>query len=83
MCNSPGIAARTLANIADVLGCMAGKKGGLRSGPAANHAWADAFALLEVISQHQRRLTGTAGVGHKQIMKEIFADNFKIFIVKL
>lgn len=43
-----GIAARTLANIADVLGCMAGPKGGLRSGPAANKAWAKAFQLLEV-----------------------------------
>ena len=42
-----GIAARTLANIADVLGCMAGPKGGLRSGPAANKSWAKAFELLE------------------------------------
>ena len=43
-----GVAARTLANIADILGCMAGPKGGLRSGPAANSAWAKAFCLLEV-----------------------------------
>lgn len=43
-----GVAARTLANIADVLGCMAGPKGGLRSGPAANASWAKAFQLLEV-----------------------------------
>ncbi|KAL4234744.1 hypothetical protein ACF0H5_006386 [Mactra antiquata] len=42
-----GMAARTLANIADVLGCMAGAKGGLRSGPAANKTWAKAFKLLE------------------------------------
>lgn len=42
------MAARTLANIADVLGCMAGAKGGLRSGPAANKSWAQAFQLLEV-----------------------------------
>ncbi|TSK13521.1 L-fucose kinase [Bagarius yarrelli] len=43
-----GVAARTLACIADVLGCMAGEgKGGLRSGPAANPAWASAFKLLE------------------------------------
>lgn len=43
-----GVAARTLACIADVLGCMAGEgKGGLRSGPAANPAWAFAFSLLE------------------------------------
>ncbi|XP_045193477.2 L-fucose kinase-like [Mercenaria mercenaria] len=42
-----GMAARTLANIADVLGCMAGPKGGLRSGPAANTTWAKAFQLLE------------------------------------
>lgn len=44
----PGVAARTLANIADVLGSKAGQKGGLRSGPAANKAWAKAFNLLEV-----------------------------------
>jgi len=44
-----GMAARTLANIADVLGCMAGPKGGLRSGPAANKAWSKAFQLLEVM----------------------------------
>uniref|UniRef100_A0A8W8K6I8 L-fucose kinase n=1 Tax=Magallana gigas TaxID=29159 RepID=A0A8W8K6I8_MAGGI len=43
----PGVAARTLANIADVLGSKAGQKGGLRSGPAANKAWAKAFNLLE------------------------------------
>lgn len=42
-----GMVARTLANIADLLGCMAGPKGGLRSGPAANTAWAKAFQLLE------------------------------------
>ncbi|KAJ8249080.1 hypothetical protein GJAV_G00230970 [Gymnothorax javanicus] len=43
-----GIAARSLACIADVLGCMAGEgRGGLRSGPAANPAWGPAFALLE------------------------------------
>ena len=43
-----GVVARTLACIADVLGCMAGEgKGGLRSGPAANPAWAAAFSLLE------------------------------------
>ncbi|XP_048751915.2 L-fucose kinase-like isoform X2 [Ostrea edulis] len=45
--NDPGVAARTLANIADVLGSKAGLKGGLRSGPAANKAWAKAFNLLE------------------------------------
>ncbi|XP_056595868.1 LOW QUALITY PROTEIN: L-fucose kinase [Triplophysa dalaica] len=43
-----GIAARCLACIADVLGCLAGEgKGGLRSGPAANPLWATAFKLLE------------------------------------
>ncbi|XP_072374710.1 L-fucose kinase isoform X2 [Scyliorhinus torazame] len=42
-----GVAARTLACVADVLGCMAGGQGGLRSGPAANPAWTDAFQLLE------------------------------------
>ena len=34
-----GRTARTLANIADILGCMAGLKGGLRSPPAANTIW--------------------------------------------
>lgn len=43
----PGIAARTLANIADVMGCMAGTIGGLRSGPAANQSWRKAFSYLE------------------------------------
>ncbi|XP_072528529.1 L-fucose kinase isoform X3 [Salminus brasiliensis] len=43
-----GIAARSLACIADVLGCLAGEgQGGLRSGPAANPSWASAFRLLE------------------------------------
>ncbi|CAG5122605.1 unnamed protein product [Candidula unifasciata] len=44
---SPGIAARTLANIADMLGGMAGTKGGLRSGPAGNVSWRKAFSYLE------------------------------------
>ncbi|XP_059142125.1 L-fucose kinase-like [Physella acuta] len=44
---SPGIAARTLANIADMLGGMAGTQGGLRSGPAGNMAWKKAFSYLE------------------------------------
>lgn len=44
----PGVTAWTLANIADVLGCMGGAQGGLRSGPAANKSWAKAFHLLEV-----------------------------------
>lgn len=44
---TPATAARTLANIADLLGCMAKGKGGLRSGPAANIAWNKAFNLLE------------------------------------
>ncbi|RXM34628.1 L-fucose kinase [Acipenser ruthenus] len=43
----PGVAARALACIADVLGCMAGGEGGLRSGPAANPAWTPSFQLLE------------------------------------
>lgn len=47
-CNSAGVAARTLANIADMLGNMAGVKGGLRSGPAGNKQWSHAFDLLEV-----------------------------------
>ncbi|NXJ83259.1 FUK kinase, partial [Trogon melanurus] len=42
-----GIAARALACIAEVLGCMARGEGGLRSGPAANREWALAFGHLE------------------------------------
>ncbi|KAM6430681.1 L-fucose kinase isoform 1-T1 [Liasis olivaceus] len=42
-----GVAARALACVADLLGCMAGGKGGLRSGPTANLAWAAAFQQLE------------------------------------
>ena len=47
-CKSAGIAARTLANIADVLGAMSRGAGGLRSGPACNKQWMYAFQLLEV-----------------------------------
>ncbi|XP_051485160.1 L-fucose kinase isoform X2 [Apus apus] len=42
-----GVAARALACVAEVLGCMARGAGGLRSGPAANGEWASAFRLLE------------------------------------
>lgn len=42
-----GVAARCLSCIADVLVCMAGGRGGLRSGPAANEAWSVAYHLLE------------------------------------
>ncbi|KGL91875.1 L-fucose kinase, partial [Charadrius vociferus] len=42
-----GVAARALACIAEVLGCMAQGEGGLRSGPAANREWASAFGRLE------------------------------------
>ncbi|XP_073327982.1 L-fucose kinase [Pagrus major] len=42
-----GLAARCLSCIADVLVCMAGGRGGLRSGPAANKAWSSAYSLLE------------------------------------
>ncbi|XP_068595496.1 L-fucose kinase [Brachionichthys hirsutus] len=42
-----GVATRCLSCIADVLVCMARKKGGLRSGPAANEAWRSAYSLLE------------------------------------
>ncbi|KAF2978886.1 hypothetical protein EK904_006136, partial [Melospiza melodia maxima] len=47
MAGDAGIAARALACIADVLGCMAQGEGGLRSGPAANREWASAFGRLE------------------------------------
>ncbi|KAJ7382345.1 hypothetical protein OS493_035622 [Desmophyllum pertusum] len=43
----PGVAARTLACIADVLGAMAGERAGLRSGPARNESWMQAFQLLD------------------------------------
>ncbi|XP_068267235.1 L-fucose kinase isoform X3 [Nyctibius grandis] len=47
MAGDAGIAARALACIAEVLGCMARGEGGLRSGPAANREWASAFGRLE------------------------------------
>ncbi|XP_016051894.1 PREDICTED: L-fucose kinase isoform X1 [Miniopterus natalensis] len=43
----PGVAARVLACVADVLGCMAEGRGGLRSGPAANPEWIRPFSYLE------------------------------------
>ncbi|XP_035399516.1 L-fucose kinase [Cygnus atratus] len=45
--DNAGVAARALACIADVLGCLAHGEGGLRSGPAANSQWASAFRRLE------------------------------------
>ncbi|XP_075393744.1 L-fucose kinase [Tenrec ecaudatus] len=45
--HDPGVAARAMACVADVLGCMAGGCGGLRSGPAANPEWTRPFAYLE------------------------------------
>ena len=42
-----GIVARTLANIADVLGHMANGCGGMRSGPSHNLQWKEAFDFLE------------------------------------
>lgn len=41
------MAARALACVADVLGCMAEGQGGLRSGPAANPEWMRPFSYLE------------------------------------
>ncbi|XP_047496936.1 LOW QUALITY PROTEIN: L-fucose kinase-like [Penaeus chinensis] len=38
---------RLLANIADLLGCMAAGDGGLRSGPAANPQWRNALQQLK------------------------------------
>lgn len=43
----PGVAARALACVADVLSCMAEGQGGLRSGPAANPEWIQPFSYLE------------------------------------
>ncbi|XP_037372010.1 L-fucose kinase [Talpa occidentalis] len=44
---NPDVAARALACVADVLGCMAEGRGGLRSGPAANPGWLQPFSYLE------------------------------------
>lgn len=41
------MAARALACVADVLGCWAEGRGGLRSGPAANPEWIRPFSYLE------------------------------------
>ncbi|CAN7992081.1 unnamed protein product [Ixodes hexagonus] len=41
------IACRAFSCIADFLGAMAGKSGGLRSGPGGNKAWTTAFHFLE------------------------------------
>ncbi|KAL6077888.1 Fucose kinase [Balamuthia mandrillaris] len=41
------IVMRTLASIADALVAFAGRKAGLRSGPARNRSWREAFDLLE------------------------------------
>ncbi|XP_040135598.1 L-fucose kinase isoform X4 [Ictidomys tridecemlineatus] len=43
----PGVVARALACVADVLSCMAEGQGGLRSGPAANPEWMRPFSYLE------------------------------------
>lgn len=48
VCQSPGVVARALANIADVFGSLAAGQGGLRSGPSSNLRWKTAFDLLEV-----------------------------------
>ena len=42
------MAARALGNVADLLGCLAAGRGGMRSGPASNAQWTQAFQLLEV-----------------------------------
>ena len=55
--SSPGVAARTLACIADVLGAMAGERAGLRSGPARNESWMDAFECLEVNESNYSKYT--------------------------
>ncbi|OQV21505.1 L-fucose kinase [Hypsibius exemplaris] len=45
--SSHGVTARALALIADLLGSMAGGRGGLRSGPAANEAFAAAYRAFD------------------------------------
>lgn len=44
----PGMAARILSNIANLLGCLSGGEGGLRSGPSSNKEWVSAYAVFEV-----------------------------------
>lgn len=43
-----GYLKRVMYCIADLLGCMGGNEAGIRSGPAGNKAWQDAFASLNV-----------------------------------
>ncbi|XP_042225778.1 L-fucose kinase-like isoform X2 [Homarus americanus] len=44
---------RLLANAADLLGCMAAGRGGLRSGPAANPQWRNALVELKAGNQKE------------------------------
>ncbi|KAM7283259.1 L-fucose kinase [Ixodes scapularis] len=46
------VACRVFSCIADYLGTMAGKSGGLRSGPGGNKAWTTAFHFLEEGDTH-------------------------------
>ncbi|XP_064098550.1 L-fucose kinase-like isoform X1 [Macrobrachium nipponense] len=45
--------ARLLANAADLLGCMAAGKGGLRSGPAGNPQWKNPLVKLKAGNQRE------------------------------
>lgn len=56
---SPGIAARVLACIADLLGAFAKGKGGLRSGPGSNKAFCAAYDALE-LGTHAGRKQGVS-----------------------
>ena len=46
--NDPGVSARALAGIADVLAALAGDGTGLRSGPGGNKEWKEAYQQLQV-----------------------------------
>jgi fucokinase len=52
----PDVAARTLAQVGELLAAMAGKHGGLRSGPARNARWKPAFELLAKKNDNRSRV---------------------------
>lgn len=59
--NNTVVLTRTLSCMADLLGTMAGKIGGLRSGPGSNKSWASAFDHL---------LNGNVSAGMKALKEE-------------
>jgi len=61
----PDIAARSLAQIADVLAAFAGRGGGLRSGPARNTKWSSALSMLS------KESTRSQGIREMAKLREI------------